>query len=294
MGPVLISLGFACLILTAYIFLKPKPRDEILSLFHFRRRRDTGSLTPPRSLSPGKQGRPSNEKTNAEWRDTFPPPCRHALAGLKMSGPGPSAEELSKQPPDYTKLASWTETQDAEAISDQVTATGFTMEEIRRLGDFPDYAALSGVPLPQEYQGFDPDKALSRPYRPLRWAYHQTMSMSNCRHALAGLKMSGPGPSAEELSKQPPDYTKLASWTETQDAEAISDQVTATGFTMEEIRRLGDFPDYAALSGVPLPQEYQGFDPDKALSRPYRPLRWAYHQTMCKSHETRNLPRPDF
>lgn len=54
-----------------------------------------------------------------------------------------------------------------------------------------------------------------------------------------------------------------------------------TSFTVREIEKLGRFPDYAKLSGVPLPKPYPGFDINKALPRPYRPLRWAYHQTMC-------------
>ena len=56
-----------------------------------------------------------------------------------------------------------------------------------------------------------------------------------------------------------------------------------TGFSVDEIRRLGDFPDYATLSGVPLPEPLSNFDVDAAMPRPYRPFRWAYHQTMCKS-----------
>ena len=58
---------------------------------------------------------------------------------------------------------------------------------------------------------------------------------------------------------------------------------TPTGFSVQEIRDLGDFPDYAKLSGLPNPQPYDEFDIDKALPRPYRPFRWAYHQTMCTS-----------
>lgn len=58
---------------------------------------------------------------------------------------------------------------------------------------------------------------------------------------------------------------------------------TPTGFSIDEIKALGDFPDYAELSGVPLPEPYFEFDIDKALPRPYRPFRWAYHQTMCTS-----------
>jgi hypothetical protein len=54
------------------------------------------------------------------------------------------------------------------------------------------------------------------------------------------------------------------------------------GFSVKEIKALGDFPDYATLSGVPLPNPYLEFDVNKALPRPYRPFRWSYHQTMCE------------
>ncbi len=56
-----------------------------------------------------------------------------------------------------------------------------------------------------------------------------------------------------------------------------------SGFSMAEIRALGDFPDYAELSGVPAPAPYKQFNIETALPRPYRPFRWSYHQTMCKS-----------
>lgn len=56
---------------------------------------------------------------------------------------------------------------------------------------------------------------------------------------------------------------------------------TPTGFSVDEIKALGDFPDYATLSGVPLPNAYTEHDVDKAKPRPYRPFRWNYHQTMC-------------
>jgi hypothetical protein len=54
-----------------------------------------------------------------------------------------------------------------------------------------------------------------------------------------------------------------------------------TNRTKEEIACYGDFPNYASLSNVPLPKPYEGFDIKMALPRPYRPFRWAYHQTMC-------------
>lgn len=58
-----------------------------------------------------------------------------------------------------------------------------------------------------------------------------------------------------------------------------------TGHKVQEVRALGDFPDYSTLSGVPLPEPYPEHDITKALPRPYRPFRWAYHQTMCEYSE---------
>lgn len=58
-------------------------------------------------------------------------------------------------------------------------------------------------------------------------------------------------------------------------------ELPITNRTQEEIQSFGDFPDYAALSGVRLPHVYTEFDIEKALPRPYRPFRWAYHQTMA-------------
>ncbi|EIW85389.1 hypothetical protein CONPUDRAFT_150201 [Coniophora puteana RWD-64-598 SS2] len=43
----------------------------------------------------------------------------------------------------------------------------------------PDYAKLSGVPLPKPLPNFDYTKAKPRPYRPFRWEYHQTMSLKS-------------------------------------------------------------------------------------------------------------------
>lgn len=56
---------------------------------------------------------------------------------------------------------------------------------------------------------------------------------------------------------------------------------TPTGFSLAEVEALGDFPDYAELSGVPLPTAYEDCVVEKALPRPYRPFRWLYRQTMC-------------
>lgn len=177
---VLIALGALFIISAAAVLaLDSKQRDVVLKRFDIRRRRATGSLTPPRSLSPEKQGLPSN-KTSSEpdYSGTFPPSRREALADLAddaLSGPGKTAKELSQVSATYDKRLPSEAVWDFDKLGDHVTATGFTLDEIKRLGDFPDYAAMSGVPLPEEYKGFDLAKAKPRPFRPFRWAYHQTM-----------------------------------------------------------------------------------------------------------------------
>lgn len=57
---------------------------------------------------------------------------------------------------------------------------------------------------------------------------------------------------------------------------------TPTGFSAADIHKLGSFPDYALLSGVPHPKPCPVFDINKAVFRPFRPFRWNYHQTMCE------------
>ena len=54
--------------------------------------------------------------------------------------------------------------------------SGFKVGEVKALGDFPDYATLSGVPLPTAAK-FDVNHAAPRPYRPFRWNYHITMGL---------------------------------------------------------------------------------------------------------------------
>lgn len=61
-----------------------------------------------------------------------------------------------------------------------------------------------------------------------------------------------------------------------------SNKRTPTGFSAADIYKLGSFPDYAVLSGVPHPKPCPAFDIHKAVFRPFRPFRWTYHQTMCE------------
>lgn len=165
-----------------YLILNTKARNGILSKLGVQARRPSTVFTPPRELSPEKQGLPPNWATSntssPTYEDAFPPSRRHTLAELAedaFKGPGRSVKELAEQPADYSRLTPDKSTPTTDEFSDHVTATGFTVDEIRRLGDFPDYATLSGVPPPEPWKEFQIETALPRPYRPFRWAYHQTM-----------------------------------------------------------------------------------------------------------------------
>ena len=119
--------------------------------------------TPPQSLSP--------EKRTAQCADVLPPLGRQALAAALEFTAG--IDEVSEEKVLKHILPMTTDYRSCE--EDKYTPTGFSIAEIKALGDFPDYAKLSGVPLPQEYLECEIKKALPRPYRPFRWGYHQTM-----------------------------------------------------------------------------------------------------------------------
>lgn len=142
-----------------------------------RGRRISTSKTPPRSLSPEKNV-PSNTPLAAEYKNIFPPSCRESLVKLVRNlDPGQRAK-LIHGPIDHIKFEKSIIPFTAdyrECGPSTYTPTGISIEEIKILGDFPDYAELSGVPLPQAYQNFKVENAIPRPYRPFRWAYHQTM-----------------------------------------------------------------------------------------------------------------------
>jgi len=139
-------------------------RDVLARRLGLRRLRASGSFTPPRSLSPEKQGLPPNEPPAAlEYKDVFPPCGRTALADLICNFTqfnGLSLQELSKLPPDLSRCVPDRENVFLPEKASRYTPTGFSMEEVKALGDFPDYATLSGVPLPQQYPEFDISKAV--------------------------------------------------------------------------------------------------------------------------------------
>lgn len=171
--PSLVILGYL-----SYTFANGKVRGELLDRLGVQRHRTSTASTPPRQLSAEERQRLPDEKQpcqgTTDYTTAFPPSRRHVLEELLLL----DKPHTQLRPLNYNKLLPDKETPDPTQHLQHITATGFTLEEIQRLGDFPDYATLSGVPLPAAYLEFDVNTALPRPYRPFRWAYHQTMSLA--------------------------------------------------------------------------------------------------------------------
>lgn len=189
------SFAFFCL-LAAFVTTIWLQRDAVLGQLHLRQRRTSGAITPHRDLSPVKKS--TSEKrgltettlspsvfTTPDHTSVFPPSRRwvlpllaefaaspqqqQALSGLEPSKDVVQAEQLSRTESFRSII---------ETASPKYLPNGFSTVEVQALGDFPAYDILSGVRLPKAYKDFDPLKALARPYRPFRWAYHQTMSLT--------------------------------------------------------------------------------------------------------------------
>ena len=147
-----------------------------------RGRRISSAKTPPRSISPENKAH-NNGPPPVDYVDIFPPSSREALAKVsgkieygpnkEMSGTPQCPGELGKKLIPFTANF-------RECGPSTYTSMEVSMEEIEALGDFSDYAGLSGVPPPKPYKEFNIETALPRPYRPFRWAYHQTMCISSC------------------------------------------------------------------------------------------------------------------
>ncbi len=156
-----------------------------------RGRRSSTSKTPPRSLTPEKKV-PDNILPTEKHKDTFPPSPRGNLpiwtrswksiwATLNRFESDEDNQEFLQQ-----NLIPW-ETDYRKCDPSTYTPMEISIGEVKALGDFPDYSKLSGVPLPEAYKEFEIEKAIPRPYRPFRWAYHQTM----CRPLISTILCSG-------------------------------------------------------------------------------------------------------
>lgn len=172
----LLGIGFL-LSTILYLTLSKSQCDIILKRFHIRGRRASSAGTPPRSFSPEKR-RLEDAYATRDYTDAFPPSRREALEKVVENLPASQREKFPVHDFDEDTFQSsiipfTANYMECEKLT--YTPMGLSIDEIKALGDFPDYAELSGVPLPEPYKEFKIEKAKARPYRPFRWNYHQTM-----------------------------------------------------------------------------------------------------------------------
>jgi hypothetical protein len=178
-GGLLLLIGISFLATaTLHLLVNKRKRNLILERLHIRRRRTSGASTPPRSLSIKKD---PLDPADADYREVYPPSRRFTLETV--------APELFRKNPKLSTLDADSEEKGRQSVAIDVafehanpkayTPCEFSAAEIKALGDLPDYATLSGVPLPKAYHEFDIKTARPRPYRPFRWSYHQTMCSSS-------------------------------------------------------------------------------------------------------------------
>lgn len=159
---------------SAYFLIVHKgKRDLVLDRLHISRRRVSGAKTPPRSLSPSKKQVQGLADVN--YVDTLPPSRRSALIELSVPASKVTTDQKLEAESNASNNMAPMKTSYLDVEDSLYMPCGFSINDIKQLGDFPDYATLSGVPLPRPYPEFDIQKALPRPYRPFRWAYYQTM-----------------------------------------------------------------------------------------------------------------------
>ncbi|KAJ5176919.1 uncharacterized protein N7482_002796 [Penicillium canariense] len=156
-----------------YLVLYRTSTKSLLNRVSLRGRRDSTAKTPPRSLSP--EEKQSNSATSpASYNHALPPQRREAL--LQLQGKAIRWREVDETEMRQNGLPMTADYRTSPG--NLYTPTGFSVDDIKALGDFPDYSTLSGVPLPNPYPEHDIENAKPRPYRPFRWSYHQTMSLA--------------------------------------------------------------------------------------------------------------------
>lgn len=127
--------------------------------------------------------------TETNYVDVFPPSQRETLAEVLPGALSPPSRANGLSKSMLLGLKSDYRTAEPRLF----IFSGFTVAEVKALGDFPNYAKLTGVPLPSPLVEFNINTALPRPYRPFRWKYHQTMGMCRSRFPLGSLRVSSHG-----------------------------------------------------------------------------------------------------
>ncbi|KAI8631368.1 alpha-1,2-mannosyltransferase [Xylariaceae sp. FL1651] len=166
-----------CLSLITFLTLKSSHRDVVLGRLGFVR----GSTRPS---TPTLEKQPVSKPLVSSTLDlvsALPPLQRDQLKKLAptlSSSQQKALGDLSFDQKRFERSLLGFEEDYNRADDSKYVYTGFSIREVKALGDFPDYSTLSDVPMPKPYLQFNIDKAKPRPYRPFRWAYHQTMSLT--------------------------------------------------------------------------------------------------------------------
>ncbi|KAI1078926.1 hypothetical protein F5B20DRAFT_198079 [Whalleya microplaca] len=164
--------------LIGFLALKKSQQDVVLRRLRIGRRNASRPSTPLLEKQ-GVSKPPASSK--ADVFSTLPPSQRGQLKKMKESMPIAQQKALGELAFDTNIFARSLLKLDEDyrtADDSKYCYSGFSVRELKALGDFPDYSVLSEVPKPQPYLEFDINKAKPRPYRPFRWAYHQTMSLT--------------------------------------------------------------------------------------------------------------------
>ena len=136
-------------------------------------------FTAPRKAGPqqAKDGGPAPSAVT--YISIFPPSSRPGLLRLWKALPSSQRFRLGKELSENQLQKSVLPFESDYRVADpsKYTAMGISVAEVKELGDFPNYSTLADVPLPEAYSNFRIEMAVPRPYRPFRWAYHQTMCM---------------------------------------------------------------------------------------------------------------------
>ena len=166
-------LGLASLIAITYLIVqRQRQRRSPKSLDDFKRHdsdKDTAAI------------KDDGSRTSSESQLIFPPSQRHTLARIISTLPDKQRELLECTLHDPVDLRTGLIALDQDyqkCDANKVLPNGLRIQEIQAISDFPDFDLLTGYPHPQPYHDFNIDKALPRPYRPYRFPYHQTMSLS--------------------------------------------------------------------------------------------------------------------
>ncbi|KAI1341290.1 alpha-1,2-mannosyltransferase [Xylariaceae sp. FL0016] len=174
---ILIWPSLAVFALVTFLTLSKSQKDVVRQRFGLVRR-------PSRPSTPNLEKQTASKPLASSAQDlaaTLPPSQRHQLKKMISTMPPHQREvmgDLSFDQARYERSLLRFGEDYRTADPSKYSFTGFSVREIKALGDFPDYSTISEVPMPEPYPEFDITKAKPRPYRPFRWAYHQTMSLT--------------------------------------------------------------------------------------------------------------------